>query len=174
MSDTLVIDDDDRYSRLRLIAWWDQEKLGAVEGARRRRRGARQRGAEESRAARRRHGYVVDFDKIEESNLTRSRAVSPRDCGRSKAEVAAETLREINPRCTVRPMHANVITDVGLGLFRDVDVVIGCLDNREARLWVNRQCWKVEHALDRRRHSGDQRRGEGVHAAGERRATNAP
>jgi adenylyltransferase/sulfurtransferase len=28
-------------------------------------------------------------------------------------------------------------------MFRDVDVVIGCLDNREARLWVNRQCWKV-------------------------------
>ena len=26
---------------------------------------------------------------------------------------------------------------------RDVDVVIGCLDNREARLWVNRCCWKV-------------------------------
>ncbi len=21
--------------------------------------------------------------------------------------------------------------------------MIGCLDNREARLWVNRQCWKV-------------------------------
>jgi adenylyltransferase/sulfurtransferase len=36
-----------------------------------------------------------------------------------------------------------VITDVGLGLFRDVDVVIGCLDNREARLWVNRCCWKA-------------------------------
>ena len=28
-------------------------------------------------------------------------------------------------------------------MFRDVDVVIGCLDNREARLWVNRNCWKV-------------------------------
>ena len=36
-----------------------------------------------------------------------------------------------------------MITDVGLGLFAEVDVVIGCLDNREARLWVNRQCWKV-------------------------------
>ena len=36
-----------------------------------------------------------------------------------------------------------MITDLGLGLFADVDVVIGCLDNREARLWVNRQCWKV-------------------------------
>ncbi len=40
-------------------------------------------------------------------------------------------------------MLANVITEVGLGMFRDVDVVIGCLDNREARLWVNRCCWRV-------------------------------
>ena len=40
-------------------------------------------------------------------------------------------------------MHGDVITDLGLGLFADVDLVIGCLDNREARLWVNRQCWKV-------------------------------
>ena len=40
-------------------------------------------------------------------------------------------------------MHGDVITDLGLGLFADVDLVIGCLDNREARLWVNRQCWKT-------------------------------
>ncbi len=26
----LIIDDDDRYSRLRLIAWWDQDKLAAA------------------------------------------------------------------------------------------------------------------------------------------------
>ena len=30
MTDELFIDDDDRYSRLRLIAWWDQEKLAAA------------------------------------------------------------------------------------------------------------------------------------------------
>ena len=24
-----------------------------------------------------------------------------------------------------------------------MDIVIGCLDNREARLWIDRQCWKV-------------------------------
>ena len=29
-------------------------------------------------------------------------------------------------------------------MFRAADVVIGCLDNREARLWVNRQCWKTQ------------------------------
>ncbi len=37
----------------------------------------------------------------------------------------------------------DVINDLGLGIFAEVDVVIGCLDNREARLWVNRQCWKA-------------------------------
>ncbi len=87
--------------------------------------------------------YIVDFDEIEESNLTRSILFRSRDCGRPKAEAAAEALRDINPEMTVRPMLANVITQVGLGMFRDVDVVIGCLDNREARLWVNRSCWKV-------------------------------
>jgi len=36
-----------------------------------------------------------------------------------------------------------VMLDIGLGLVKSLDCVIGCLDNREARLWVNRLCWKV-------------------------------
>jgi len=144
MSDEmLVIDDDDRYSRFRLIAWWDQEKLAQakvlVVGA-----GALGNEVLKNLAL---LGvgqvYVVDFDEIEESNLTRSVLFRHRDCGRPKAEAAAETLRDINPDTRITPMLSNIITDVGLGMFRDVDVVIGCLDNREARLWVNRSCWKV-------------------------------
>lgn len=141
--DPLVISDDDRYSRFRLIAWWDQDKLAAakvlVVGA-----GALGNEVLKNLAL---MGvgttYVIDFDEIEESNLTRSVLFRSRDCGRPKAEVAADALRDINPGVRVKPMLSNVITDVGLGMFRDVDVVIGCLDNREARLWVNRSCWKV-------------------------------
>jgi len=141
--DRLLIDDDDRYSRLRLIAWWDQDKLAAakvlVVGA-----GALGNEVLKNLAL---LGvglvYVTDFDEIEESNLTRSVLFRHKDCGRPKAEAAADAVRDINPDTKVVPMLANIMTDVGLGLFRDVDVVIGCLDNREARLWVNRQCWKV-------------------------------
>jgi molybdopterin/thiamine biosynthesis adenylyltransferase len=143
MSQPLVIDDDDRYSRLRLISWWNQDKLRAakvlVVGC----------GALGNEVLKNLallgvgHIYALDFDHIENSNLTRSVLFRARDKGRSKAEAAAEALRDINPDCQVVPLHANIITDIGLGLFRDVDVVIGCLDNREARLWVNRQCWKV-------------------------------
>ena len=141
--DSLIIDDDDRYSRLRLIAWWDQDKLAAakvlVVGA-----GALGNEVLKNLAL---LGigqiYVVDFDEIEQSNLTRSVLFRERDCGKPKAEAAATAVGDMNPDTTIRPLMANIITDVGLGLFRDVDVVIGCLDNREARLWVNRQCWKV-------------------------------
>ena len=87
--------------------------------------------------------YVIDLDEVEPSNLSRSVLFRAEDGGRPKAEVAARRAREINPDIATAAMRGDVITDLGLGLFADVDVVIGCLDNREARLWVNRQCWKV-------------------------------
>lgn len=139
----LLIDDGDRYSRLRLISWWDQEKLRnakvLVVGA-----GALGNEVLKNLAL---LGvgrvFVIDLDAIEESNLTRSVLFRSRDCGKSKAHAAAGALRDINPDTQVTAIQGNVITDIGLGLFRDIDVVIGCLDNREARLWVNRCCWKV-------------------------------
>jgi adenylyltransferase/sulfurtransferase len=143
MPEILFIDDSDRYSRLRLIQWWDQEKLRAakvmVVGA----------GAIGNEVLKNLallgigHVWVIDLDEIEDSNLTRSILFRQADCGRSKAIAAAEAVRNINPDVNITPIHGNVIMDVGLGLFRDADVVIGCLDNREARLWVNRSCWKV-------------------------------
>ena len=46
----------------------------------------------------------------------------------------------MNPDVRVQFFHGDVNTDLGLGVFRRMDVVIGCLDNREARLSVNRFC----------------------------------
>jgi molybdopterin/thiamine biosynthesis adenylyltransferase len=143
MPDPLFIDDGDRYSRLRLIGWWDQERLRAakvmVVGA----------GAIGNEVLKNLallgigQVWVIDFDRIENSNLTRSVLFRGDDCGKNKAMAAAEAVRGINPDVNITPIDGNVMTDVGLGLFRDADVVIGCLDNREARLWVNRCCWKV-------------------------------
>ena len=140
---SLVIDDQDRYSSLRLISWWRQDRLRSasilVVGA-----GALGNEVMKNLAL---LGlgtiYLIDFDTIEPSNLSRSVLFREQDGGRSKALVAAERSRELNPGVTVIPIHGDVIADIGLGLFADVDLVIGCLDNREARLWVNRQCWKT-------------------------------
>jgi adenylyltransferase/sulfurtransferase len=142
-TETLLIDDQDRYSRLRLISWWRQERLRAarvlVVGA-----GALGNEVVKNLAL---LGlgttYLIDFDVVETSNLSRSVLFREGDGDQPKALVAARRALELNPEISIIPIHGDVITDLGLGLFRDVDLVIGCLDNREARLWVNRQCWKV-------------------------------
>jgi molybdopterin/thiamine biosynthesis adenylyltransferase len=139
----LYLTEDDRYERFRLIAWWDQEKLARakilVVGA-----GALGNEALKNLAL---LGvgniYVIDFDEIEASNLTRSVLFRRRDVGKSKAGAAVDALRDLNPEINVVGWRGNVLTDLGLGLFQEMDAVIGCLDNREARLWVNRCCWKV-------------------------------
>lgn len=139
----LRIDESDRYASLRLIPWWRQERLREarvlVVGA----------GALGSEVLKNLallgvgSLYVVDRDVVEAANLARGVLYRASDRGRPKSECAARGVKEINPEVRVRAVVGDVRADVGLGLFAEMDVVIGGLDNREARLWVNRQCWKV-------------------------------
>jgi len=82
--------------------------------------------------------FIVDFDTIELANLSRSVLFRESDSGRKKAEIAAARAKEINPNVHVQYFHGDITTALGLGIFRRMDVIIGCLDNREARLAVNR------------------------------------
>ncbi len=84
---------------------------------------------------------IVDRDTVELSNLSRSVLFRESDQGRSKAEVAAEQIRALNPDVDVLALDGDVTMDIGLGLFRRVDVAIGCLDSRAARLWLNDSCY---------------------------------
>ena len=91
------------------------------------------------------HIYVVDFDKIELSNLTRSVLFREEDAYNHayKAEIVAKRASEINPQIEVVPIVGNLFSDVGFGLYRSVDVVIGCLDSRIARYQLNRLCMRA-------------------------------
>lgn len=84
--------------------------------------------------------YVVDFDRIELSNLTRSVLFREDDAYNHsyKAEVVARRAMEINPQIKVIPIVGNLFSEVGFGIYRSVDVVIGCLDSRIARYLLNR------------------------------------
>ena len=89
--------------------------------------------------------FVCDFDRIELSNLTRSVLFREKDAYEHsyKAEVAAKRAMEINPQIKVIPIVGNLFSEVGLGIYKDVDVVIGCLDSRIARYLLNRLCMRV-------------------------------
>ena len=144
--DTIRVDasfEDDRYSRLRLIPWWDQEKIHAakvlVVGA-----GALGNEILKNLALLGFHNIVIiDLDSIETSNLSRAILFRSNQIGRSKAETVAEAYRDLLPGAAVRPLTANVMQDCGLGLFAWADIILAGLDNREARLWINRCAWKT-------------------------------
>jgi len=89
--------------------------------------------------------YVVDFDEIEITNLTRSVLFREDDAFNHsyKADVVARRAMEINPQIKVVPIVGNLFSEVGLGLYRSVDVVIGCLDSRIARYQLNRLCMRA-------------------------------
>lgn len=142
--DALEVDlEEDRYARLRLIPWWDQERLAAarvlVAGA----------GALGNEICKNLallgvgRIMVVDMDSIEDTNLTRSVLFRHSDQGQPKAQVIARAVRDLNPDVRIEARVGNVIHDLGQGVFRDMDLVFGALDNREARVWVNAVCWKL-------------------------------
>ena len=86
------------------------------------------------------HIYVVDFDRIEISNLTRSVLFREEDAYNHsfKSEIVAKRAMEINPQIKVIPIVGNLFSEVGFGLYNSVDVIIGCLDSRIARYLLNR------------------------------------
>lgn len=89
------------------------------------------------------HFVVVDFDVVEESNLTRSVLFRKADVGRLKVDVVRQRMMELNPDIVVRTIAGDVAYDVGLGLLRQMDVIVGCVDSRWARYCIQRLCLRV-------------------------------
>jgi len=133
----------DRLGTFDFISWWDREK---VQNAKVLVIGAGALGNEVIKNLSLMgigNLFIVDFDKIEAANLSRSVLFRETDNNRSKAEVAAARAKSVNPQVHVQYMNGDVTTQLGLGIIRRMDVIIGCLDNREARLAVNRYCYWV-------------------------------
>lgn len=89
--------------------------------------------------------FIMDFDTIEYANLSRSVLFREEDARmkKSKSESAADRIREINPNISVVALNGDITYQLGLGVIRRCDVVIACLDNRIARLYINRFCSRL-------------------------------
>ncbi len=91
------------------------------------------------------HITIVDFDRVEPSNLSRSVLFSRQDAEERiyKVDAAARRLREMNPRVEVRTVKGDIAHCIGIGELRSMDVAIGCVDNRYARYCLNRLCMRA-------------------------------
>ena len=80
--------------------------------------------------------FVVDLDTIELSNLNRQFLFRQKDIGKFKAEVACDFIKAKYPKINIKWSNRKIqeFTD---DFFRQFQIIIGGLDNIEARRWIN-------------------------------------
>ena len=83
---------------------------------------------------------IVEFDTVDESNLQRQIIHGQSDVGRSKAESARDSIKEINPLIDVRLHETRLDSDNVLDIFDQYDLIVDGTDNFATRYLVNDAC----------------------------------
>ncbi|MCH9709548.1 MAG: adenylyltransferase/sulfurtransferase MoeZ [Actinomycetia bacterium] len=80
---------------------------------------------------------IVEFDVVDESNLQRQIIHGQSDIGRSKAQSARDSIREVNPLVTVRLHEVRLDSTNAVDLFGQYDLILDGTDNFATRYLVN-------------------------------------
>jgi molybdopterin/thiamine biosynthesis adenylyltransferase/rhodanese-related sulfurtransferase len=83
---------------------------------------------------------VIDFDVVDESNLQRQIIHGQSDIGRSKAQSARDTVREINPFVDVILHEERLDSENAMRIFEPYDLIVDGTDNFATRYLVNDAC----------------------------------
>ncbi len=83
---------------------------------------------------------MVDFDKIEESNLQRQILFSTDEVGQLKTEAAKKRILGLNPHVKVNLYNESLTSENAMWIIKDYDVVIDGTDNFPTRYLVNDAC----------------------------------
>lgn len=83
---------------------------------------------------------LVEFDRVEESNLQRQVLFGQSDIGLSKLEVALRRLGDINPLVEIAAYPTRIEAGNAMELVRDYDIVVDGSDNFPTRYLVNDAC----------------------------------
>ncbi|XP_063801798.1 SUMO-activating enzyme subunit 2 isoform X1 [Pseudophryne corroboree] len=91
---------------------------------------------------------MIDLDTIDVSNLNRQFLFQKKHVGRSKAEVAKESVLQFCPEANITAYHDSIMnTEYDVEFFKKFTLVMNALDNRAARNHVNRMCLAAEISL---------------------------
>jgi molybdopterin/thiamine biosynthesis adenylyltransferase len=83
---------------------------------------------------------LIDRDVYEAKNIS-CQNMCQKDIGKPKAQVQARRAREVNPGIRVEAI-VDSLENVPMGRLQG-DIIIGCLDNNRARLYLNQTSWHL-------------------------------
>lgn len=90
---------------------------------------------------------IFDFDRVEKSNLHRQVLFSTEDIGKSKALVASQRLKKLNPHITVFPNQIRITPENVIEQIKPYDLVVDGSDNFQTRYIVNDACLILDFPL---------------------------
>ncbi|XP_075962720.1 SUMO-activating enzyme subunit 2 [Anarhichas minor] len=91
---------------------------------------------------------VIDLDTIDVSNLNRQFLFQKKHVGKSKAQVAKESVLQFCPTVNITAYHDSIMNpEYNVEFFRKFTLVMNALDNRAARNHVNRMCLAADIPL---------------------------
>jgi len=83
---------------------------------------------------------IIDFDKVDESNLQRQILYNTEDIGKYKAEVAKKKLAKQNPHIQLTAITSQLTANNALDIISQYDIVVDGSDNFATRYLVNDAC----------------------------------
>nr|VFJ77313.1 MAG: adenylyltransferase and sulfurtransferase [Candidatus Kentron sp. FM]VFJ77471.1 MAG: adenylyltransferase and sulfurtransferase [Candidatus Kentron sp. FM]VFK24255.1 MAG: adenylyltransferase and sulfurtransferase [Candidatus Kentron sp. FM] len=89
------------------------------------------------------HLVLVDFDRVELSNLQRQIVHTNHDLARLKVESARDHLAGLNPNVRITPLAWVLDEEDLLDQVSRADVVVDATDNFESRFEINRACFQT-------------------------------
>jgi adenylyltransferase/sulfurtransferase len=87
---------------------------------------------------------IVDYDKVELSNLNRQLIYKNSDIGKSKVDVASNYISELNSSTKIEIFKMRIDEKNLSNIIGDYDILADCTDNLETRLSINDVCTKFK------------------------------
>ena len=79
------------------------------------------------------HFLIVDFDKVDPSNLNRQILYTAKDIGRNKTEAAKERILSINPEADIKEFNMKA---QDFDFNQKIDYVVDAIDDVEGKLYI--------------------------------------
>ena len=83
---------------------------------------------------------LIDFDKIDETNLQRQFLYGSNDLGKLKSVIAKTRLEQLNSMVRVEVLNLRLDASNSLRILKNFDVVVDATDNFETRYIINDSC----------------------------------
>ena len=80
---------------------------------------------------------IVDFDRVDKSNLNRQVIHGYADVGRPKVDSARETMNRVNPEVKVVAFRERLSPESALEIVSNFDIVLDCSDNFPTKYLIN-------------------------------------